>query len=84
MNIANGIIGGVVNGAGYTNENNPLEYGKNIVMSTIANAGGTLLGNKLFGKGNDMYRFGRGVMNAMTQSISQGYNSFITENENDK
>ena len=78
--LINSIGTGVVNGAGYTNENNPLEYGKNIVMSTIANAGGTLLGNKLFGKGNDMYRFGRGVMNGFTSSSPYVYDLYQRRN----
>ena len=75
---------GVINGAGYTNDNNPWEYGKNIVNSTITNVGGTVLGNKMFGSGNNMYKFGRGVMNTMTQTIPYGYNYFRKKNENDE
>ena len=80
MNIANGIIGtGVVNGAGYTNENT-LEGYMNVAKSVGGNYLGTFLGNKLFGKGNDMYRFGRGVMNGFTSSSPYVYDLYQRRN----
>ena len=75
---------GVINGVGYTNENTPKEYTKNIIGSTIKNAGGTMLGNKLFGSSNNMYRVGRGVMNSTVQSIPYGYDYFRNKNKDDE
>ena len=79
----NSIGTGVINGAGYTNENNPYEYGKNITMGIGTNALGTIGGNKLFGSYNEMYRFGRGAMNAGTQAIPNGYNYFRKKNKDE-
>ncbi|MBR3501455.1 MAG: hypothetical protein IKO06_00955, partial [Alphaproteobacteria bacterium] len=74
---------GTINGAGYTNDNNPAEYGENIIKSTMTNVSGTILGNKMFGKGNDMYKLGRGTMNAFTQSTPYGYNYFRKKDEDE-
>ena len=79
----NSIGTGVINGAGYTNENNPYEYGKNIGMSAITNTSGTAVGNKLFGKGNEMYRFGRTMMNIGAQSFPYGYKYFRNAEEDE-
>ncbi len=65
---------GIINGVGYTNENTPREYGKNIAIGIGTNTLGTATGNKLFGSYNDMYRFGRGTMNAGTQATPYIYN----------
>lgn len=67
---------GVINGVGYTDQNTPEEYAKNIGMSTIANVGGTLLGNKFFGSGNNMYRAGRGAMNSISNSVPYTYDIY--------
>ena len=65
---------GVINGVGYTNQNTPEEYAKNIGMSVGANMLGTAIGNRMFGSGNNMYRVGRGVMNTGSQSAPYIYN----------
>lgn len=75
---------GIINGVGYTNENTPREYTKNIIGSTITNAGGTMLGNKLFGSSNNMYRVGRGIMNSTMQSIPYGYDYFRNKNKDNE
>ena len=80
----NSIGTGVINGTGYTNENNPYEYGKNIGISAITNAGGTVLGNSMFGRGNEMYRVGRGTMNAITQAIPYGCEYYRKKNEDEE
>ena len=72
----NTVATGVVNGAGYTNQNTLGEYAKNIAMSIGTNAMGTALGNKAFGKYNDMYRAGRGTMNGMSASIPYTYDLY--------
>lgn len=64
---------GIVNGIGITDNNTPQEYTKNISMSVGTNVAGTALGNRLFGNGNNMYRFGRGIMNGTTNSIPHVY-----------
>ena len=79
----NSVGTGAINGAGYTNENNPAEYSRNITMGTITNLGGTVVGNQLFGKGNNMYRFGRTMMNIGTQSIPYRYNYFRKKHEDE-
>ena len=72
----NTVATGVANGAGYTNQNTLGEYAKNIAMSIGTNAMGTALGNKAFGKYNDMYRAGRGTMNGMSASIPYTYDLY--------
>jgi hypothetical protein len=73
---------GVINGAGYTNDNTLGNYAQNIGMSTITNIGGTALGNRLFGSGNNMYKFGRGTMNGIIQTLPYAIN--YLENKNEK
>ena len=72
----NSIGTSVVNGAGYTNQNTPGEYAKNIAMSVGTNAVGTAGGNKLFGSGNNMYRVGRGTMNGISASVPYTYDLY--------
>ena len=79
----NTVAAGIANGAGYTNQNTLDEYAKNVGISTITNAGGTALGNRLFGSGNNMYRTGRTMMNGATQSIPHGYNYFRKEEDDE-
>ncbi len=72
---------GVINGAGYTNDNTLGNYAQNIASSTLTNIGGTVLGNKMFGSGNNMYQFGRGVMNIGAQTISPIFERETNENK---
>ena len=73
---------GVINGAGYTNDNTLGNYAQNIANSTLTNMGGTALGNRLFGSGNNMYKFGRGTMNGIIQTLPYAIN--YLENKNEK
>ena len=52
-------------------------------MSAITNTSGTAVGNKLFGKGNEMYRFGRTMMNIGAQSFPYGYKYFRNAEEDE-
>ena len=52
-------------------------------MSLGTNVLGTAGGNALFGSRNDMYRFGRGVMNGGAQSIPYGYD-YLRRKYNDE
>ena len=72
---------GVVNGAGYANQNTMGEYAKNIAMSVGANTIGNQIGNWTFGSGNNMYRTGRTMMNSAVQSIPYGYNYLRKKDE---
>jgi len=76
-------LNGVIGGAGYTNENTLGEYTNNIGMSIGANTIGNQIGNWAFGGGNNMYRAGRTMMNAFTQSIPYGYNYFRKKDEDE-
>ncbi len=80
----NTIATGVANGAGYTNQNTLDEYAKNIAISTITNAGGTVAGNKLFGSGNNMYRAGRTMMNGTMQTVPYGFYHFRKKDEDER
>lgn len=75
---------GVISGIGTTDENTLGNYAKNIIGNTIANVGGTFFGNKLFGRGNNMYRFGRSVMNGAAQTTPYIYNYFRKPEDNEK
>lgn len=72
----NSVGNGVINGAGYTDENNHEDYIKNIGKNVGANVLGTAGGNKLFGSGNEMYQIGRGVMNSAADAVPYTYDYF--------
>ena len=72
----NAIGNGVINGVGYTDNNNLTDYITNIGMGIGTNYGGTLLGNRVFGSRNSMFPVGRSIMNGFAESVPYVYNYF--------
>ena len=71
---SNALGTGVINGIGYTNDNNLNDYMTNIGMGVATNYAGNLLGNWTFGSRNLLHPVGRGVMNGIAESVPYTYN----------
>ena len=69
---------GVINGVGYTNQNTPEEYAKNIGISTIGNFTGNKIKNRLFGV-NDMYKKSRAIIDGLNNFGVSATNNFINK-----
>lgn len=67
---------GFINGAGYTDDNDPAQYGENIAISTFTNLAGSELGNRVFGMRNSLHPVGRAAMNAGVQAAPYIFGSF--------
>jgi hypothetical protein len=52
-------------------------------MSTITNAGGIALGNRIFGSGNNIYKVGRTIMNRTMQTVPYGFYHFRKKDEDE-